>query len=48
MLEISDGIATIVLDRPGRGNALSAGFVEALIAACAAGASGFAANPRPK
>lgn len=39
MLEISDGIATIVLERPGRGNALSAGFVEALIAACAAGAA---------
>jgi len=33
MLEVSNAVATIVLDRPARGNALSAEFVEAMLAA---------------
>src|SRR5690606_38227198 len=33
MLEVSNAVATIVLDRPERGNALSAEFVEAMLAA---------------
>lgn len=32
-LAVDDGIATVVLGRPGRGNALSAGFVEAVLEA---------------
>lgn len=33
MLEVSNAVATIALDRPERGNALSAEFVEAMLAA---------------